>query len=140
MKKRRLINIIIILIAIIAIGFGGFFYYKLHKMQRSYVENQKQQKAEQALKDKNDLITNVGKLYLFPIDEMPTIATVSDPGLVKTQNFFTNPEAGDKVLIFTNSTKAVLYRPSINKIIDIVSVSSGSFINIDNSNIPNKKN
>ena len=114
MKKNNTTNILVIFIAIIALCFGGYFYYKLHKFQNT----------EKDIKEKevSTLVEKVSSLYLFPVGESPTIATVSDPEALKNQSFFISSQKGDKVLIFTIAGKAILYRPSINKIIDITSV------------------
>lgn len=120
MKKRKFINIIIILVAIIAIGFGGFFYYKLHKLQTSSNQNQVKEK------EVDSLLLKVSDLYLLPEGERPTVATVSDPVALKDKSFFTLSQKGDKVLIFSKAGKAILYRPSIDKIIETVSIQSNS--------------
>ncbi len=103
-----------IYIFIVALCFGGYFYYKIHKFQNT----PKDAKEQEVM----DVVYSVSKLYLFPYGESPTIATVSDPLALKNQSFFNSSEIGDKVLIFTNAGKAVLYRPSINKIIEITSI------------------
>lgn len=120
MKKRKFINIIIMLVAIIAICFGGFFYYKLHKLQNNSNQNQVKEK------EVDSLLLKVSDLYLLPEGERPTIATVSDPLALKDKSFFTLSQKGDKVLIFSKAGKAILYRPSIDKIIETVSIQSNS--------------
>lgn len=113
-KKYKVISILLIFIALVAISFGVYFYYKLHK-----IENRVDVKVQKEL---DNLVSRVGEHYLIPYQEVPTVATVSDPEILKNQSFFTLSEKGDKVLIFTKSGKAVLYRPSIDKIIEIVLV------------------
>jgi len=138
MKKRKVINNSIIFIAIVAISFGGLFYYRLHKLQDISVNK------KALTKEKNNLISKVGELYLFPEGEVPTIATVSDPALIRDQGFFENSMKGDKVLIFTKIGKAVLYRPDVNKIIEIVSIKNSSAndkaVVSDSSNLNTPKN
>lgn len=114
-RKRTVFNFVIIFVAIVAICFGIIFYFKLNKI-----------KIEDARKAKevNTLVSKVSELYLFPEGETPTVATVSDPNLLKGQAFFTNSKKGDTVLIFLKAGRAVLYRSSINKIIEIVSIQS----------------
>ncbi|MFC1649695.1 LytR C-terminal domain-containing protein [Patescibacteria group bacterium] len=68
------------------------------------------------------IVEEVGKLIDLPEGEDPTIATVSDVDKVRSQPFFTNAQNGDKVIIYPDSRKAILYRPSTGKIIEIGSI------------------
>ena len=72
--------------------------------------------------EEDKLIKRVGELIDIPKDERPTIATVSDKEKVKTQPFFAKAENGDKVLIFTNNKKVILYRPGEDRIVEVGSV------------------
>lgn len=112
--KRKTFNLILVIVLLIFIGLSGFLYYKLKK-----VENSKTVDTKEEIKS---LVDKVSRLYLIPQNEEPTIATVSDPQVLKDQSFFTLAEKGDKVLIFNRSSKAVLYRPSIDKIVEIAPI------------------
>ncbi len=70
-----------------------------------------------------ELVEEVGKLIELP-DEVPTVATVTDIESInkEEQAFFANAQNGDKVLIYTNAKKAILYRPSENIIIEVGNV------------------
>lgn len=68
------------------------------------------------------LVKIVSKLIVLP-DETPTIATVSDLDKLKDQEFFVDATIGDKVLIFNNSGKAILYSPQKNIIINVAPLS-----------------
>lgn len=114
MSKQKFINRIMLVILIIALSFGGYFYYKLHKLESS--SNSK--------KEAQDLLGKVAKIYLIPTGEEPTVATVSDPQKLKDQAFFSAAQKDDKVLIFTQAGKAVLYRPSIDKIIEVAPINN----------------
>ena len=105
-----------IIVVITAIIFGVIFYLKINKSNNLFLNSHD--------KEMNNIISKVSKLYLFPVGEDPTIGTVSDPRALKDQAFFSLSQKGDNVLIFSKLGKAILYRPSINKIIDIVSVKS----------------
>ncbi len=96
------------MIILVALSFTAFYFYK-----KSNTVNQ-ESKAEI-----NNLIDKVSKHVLLPVGETPTIATVSDPSLLKDQTFFVDTVAGDKVLMYTNGKKAILYRPSIDRIVNI---------------------
>ena len=76
--------------------------------------------------DVQQLIAKVGQLVLLPTDENPTIATVTDLSKLQGQPFFEQAQVGDKVLIYTNAKKAILYRPAQNKIIEIAPINLGS--------------
>ncbi len=120
MRVRVFINIIILVIIGTSLSFGGYFYYKYSKLERASTISQKNIK---------DLISKVGDLYLIPEGEEPTIATVSDPNALRSQLFFISSQKGDKVLIFSKAGKAVLYRPSINKIIEVTPINKNDQTN-----------
>lgn len=77
--------------------------------------------------EKRDILEKVGKLVDVPTNENPTIATISDKdklqNQIKNQPFFSKAENGDKVLVFPQAKKAILYRPTINKVLDMVAIS-----------------
>ena len=62
---------------------------------------------------------------VLPKDETPTLATVSDPEKLKDQRFFVNAVKGDKVLVYSLAKKAILYSPSLDKIIEVAPVNVG---------------
>ena len=80
------------------------------------------QGTAQAQAEANALVAKVSKLMDLPTDETPTIATVTDVSIVKDQPFFAKAQNGDKVLIYQKAGKAILYRESENKIIEVGAV------------------
>lgn len=66
-----------------------------------------------------DSITEKVSLLMDIPSEKPTIATISDASKLKDQPFFAKAQNDDKVLIFNAAQKAILYRPSTNKIIEV---------------------
>lgn len=81
---------------------------------------------KQAQQETRDLVHAVSQLMILPDGEDPTIATVADTSKLKDQPFFSHAEIGDKVLLFTTAKKAILYRPSANKIIEVAPINLGS--------------
>ena len=71
------------------------------------------------------LIEKVGKIVFLPQDEIPTIARVANPEILKDKVFFAEAKTGDVVLIYTNAKKAILYDPVANKIINMSNVNIG---------------
>lgn len=96
------------LLLITTTGGSVYFYKKLSSTQK--------QDPQQEL---IDTIADVSKLMVLPTNETPTLATVSDPEKLKDQAFFAQAEVGDKVLIYTQARKAILYSPSKNMIIEV---------------------
>jgi len=117
MTKQKFKNTVMTVVVIIALSLSGYFYYKLHTLQKNVDTSQETKEAK-------DLLAKVARLYLIPIGEEPTIATVSDPEKLKDKAFFSGAQKDDKVLIFTKAGKAVLYRPSIDKIIETIPINN----------------
>ncbi len=55
----------------------------------------------------------------LPTDEEPVFATVSDVEKINSQKFFAKAQNGDKVLVYNKNKKAILYRWSTNKLIEV---------------------
>lgn len=112
-KARRVWPVIAVLVTLllIALSVAGYFYY-----QYKY--------AAQAAdaKEIEGLSQEIGRIMLLPEGETPTLATVTDKEKLADQPFFQKAENGDKVLIFSASGRAILYRPSEKKIIDVTTV------------------
>lgn len=70
------------------------------------------------------LAAKIGKFLELPTGETPSVATVKNADQLKTQSFFESAQNGDKVLIYPQAQKAVLYRPSTSKVIEYSPVSS----------------
>jgi hypothetical protein len=107
----------IVILVVVVVGAAGYFFYQ-------YQNTQKALKSTGALPETavGDLINEVGSKYLLPEGEEPTIATVSDIDALSGQEFFSKAKNGDRVLIYTESKLAILYRPTDKKIINIAPV------------------
>lgn len=110
---RTLIGFILFLIFAGAIA-GGYYYYQSYQKLLKNPDIITQQEVDW-LKDK------IGKFMQLP-DETPTTATVLDKDKLQDQPFFKNAENGDKILIYTAAKKAILYRPSTNKVIEVMPI------------------
>jgi type II secretory pathway pseudopilin PulG len=116
-KSLTLISLILVVVLLLA-SLPAYYFYNQYKIAQQ-VKNPTAAAEEQI----KSLTAEVGKILLLPTSEAPTIATVSDKTKLTGQQFFTNAENGDKVLIFTNAKKAILYRPSLKKIIEVGPIS-----------------
>lgn len=108
------------LVLVVAVAAAVYFYMQWYQAQQ-LIKNPSLVAQQQT----QDLLKRVGMLIDLPKNETPTVATVSDVSKLKGQPFFANAMNGDKVLIYTNSRKAILYRPSENKIIEVAPVNIG---------------
>lgn len=104
-----------LVLLVLALG-GGFAYY----FQKANTDPNKV-----AQEELSEIVEKVGRLIVLPEGETPTLATVSDPEKLRDQTFFARAKTGDKVLIFTNSKKAILYDPIANKIVEVAPVNLG---------------
>ena len=125
MKKNTILISILVIIALAGIAGTGYFGFKYKQTMTQNEGLQKQLQtfsqdpAVQLRIENQNIINAVGNLITLPTDETPTIATVTDLSQLQGLPLFQNAALGDKVLIYTKSKKAILYRPSENKIIDI---------------------
>lgn len=110
-NPRNLTVFVVFVVLFCASLFFGYQYF------------QSQKNAQDPNFANKQVLNEVSKLVLLPQDEQPTIATVTDVTKLTTQPFFAKAQNGDKVLIFANARKAVLFRPAINKVIEIGPVS-----------------
>lgn len=125
--KIKFINkkIIIILLFIFICLFSFLILYK-------YIE------YKNLLKNSNNLIkiesqkilSNVGEMFLLPKDEIPTIATITDKNQLEKSDFYKQTDNGDKLIIYSKNQLAIVYRPSINKIITSAKINSSNNIDI----------
>jgi hypothetical protein len=73
-----------------------------------------------------DLTQKIGKFMELPAGEQPTLATVTDRAKLKGQNFFESAQNGDKLLVYPKAKKAILFRPSTGKIIEVTHLTTDS--------------
>lgn len=114
-KKRRMrlkLSYLFLGVLVLSLGITSFIFYKKYtdlKRDPQIVANQQTQ----------DLVNAVGDHIQLPKDETPTVATVEDKNKLKDQPFFSSVENGDKILIYTKARKAIVYRPSSDKVINV---------------------
>lgn len=110
--QRPVIIVLFSILLIAAVGSSLYFYSKYQSLSK-----QSNTKEDTAV-----TLAAVGKLMMLPEGETPTVASVADAEKLRDQPFFTGAMNGDKVLLYTEAKKAILYRPSTNKIVDVAPI------------------
>ncbi len=130
-QKKKLLNLnnvglfVIISLAILllaALGTTYYFYQKSH----SVVSKDPQKELDQTIK-------MIGKHLVLPDNEVPTMATVSDPEKLRDQPFFIKAKKGDKVLIYADSQKAILYDPVADRIVEVAPINASTATQAQNA-------
>lgn len=96
----------------------SYYFYTKYQQAQKLLKNPQQVSLEQT----KSVVDKVGKLITLPNDETPSLATVQDKSKLKDQPFFKNAVNGDKLLLFIKAKKAILYRESNNKIIEVAPI------------------
>lgn len=115
--KKRLVVSLVTLLVIALIGGMAWFGWQYKKTQDQLKTYQDPQKAVQAAGQA--LVSDVGKIMILPQKETPTVATVTDVNKLRDRTFFKDAQNGDKVLIYSQAQKAILYRPSTRQIVEV---------------------
>ncbi len=124
-RKNKRIRLLYVVIALILVIFGGLSFVGYTKYNNLKKENKRLSNPEESAKQETQkLKDSVAALVDLPTGEEPTIATVTDLNKLKNQPFFAKAQNGDKVLIYAKAKKAILYRPSTNKVIEFSTITS----------------
>ncbi len=99
------------MILVIAGGIAGFIWYQRTFPSTNSGEN-----------EIDRLTQEIGRFYVLPVGETPTLSTVSDQNKLTDQVFFEKAKNGDKVLIYSQAKKAILYDPQAKKILEIAPI------------------
>src|SRR5688572_23717045 len=104
-KPKEYLTLTAIVVIVLLVAVATFFFVQNRRLTAASREVQ-------------HLTNVVGKIFELP-EETPTVATVVDKEKLADQTFFAKAENGDKVLIFTEAQRAILYRPKTNRIIEV---------------------
>jgi len=115
-KSKRLVPTLVIVIIAVS-GLAYYFYAESSALKKD---------PNKATLDETDkIVAEVSKLMVLPQGEVPTLATVANPEALRNQSFFLQAKRGDRVLIYTNARKAILYDQKNHKIIEVAPVNIG---------------
>lgn len=114
-NKNRFLVYLSILVILVLLGLSGYLYRQLRIEKKA--NNSTASSQEAVKKESEDLKNKISKLMSLP-NETPVVGTVNDKDKFKDQPFFSGVENGDKLLIFAEAKKAVIYREKDNRIIN----------------------
>lgn len=120
-SKKMWKNKIYLVLMVLVLFFACTTYYYYSK----FTELKKNPNAV-AQEEVNELVNKVSKHMVLPEGEVPTIATVNNPENLRDQQFFSSAKKGDRVLIYTNAKKAILYDPVADRIVEVVPLTVGT--------------
>jgi len=120
-KSRKALIGAGIVFVVILIGFLTFQYINTRNELKKARDPQAAAKNEAT-----ELAKKIGKVAEVPTNERPDVSTVTDKQKLQSEVFFARVKNGDKVLIYTKSQRAVLYRPSTGKIIEFIPLSNNN--------------
>lgn len=91
-----------------------------------YIAYRQAIQAKPAESEAGQLVTRISRFMELPTGETPTLATVTDKAKLSGQDFFANAENGDKVLIYEKAAKAVLFRPSSGRVMNVAPINTSA--------------
>lgn len=97
----RLLAALTVLVVLVA---GGWYWHAAH--------------AQDTASANAKLIAEIGQHVVLPRGETPTISTVVDESKLN-QDFLKNAKKGDKVLLYFQSSQAIVYRPSTGQVVNM---------------------
>ena len=107
-------------IIFLALAAGGGVYWQLAATRQTPTTSSADTNDSSEL---SSIVSQIKQLVDIPSNETPTVAEITNQDKVRAQPFFVSAQTGDKVLIFADSKKVILYRPSTGKVINIASLS-----------------
>lgn len=113
---KKILSILVVLIIVVSV-FAVFFYNEAETLkQNPNILNER----KIAL-----LVKKVEKLIALPEGELPTVATVADTTALAKNPFFAKAKVGDQIIIYTTASKAYLYDPKADIIVEVASINIG---------------
>lgn len=123
--NKKTLWLFVFLATVLLTSVGTFFYLKAHP---DMFFSQKQSPTKEEPKDTRTeldvILADIKTVMLLTDSERPTLATVTEVEKMRSQSFFKNAENGDKIVIYSQGKKAILWRPSTKMIIEVGTVTT----------------
>lgn len=112
--RRRLsphVGLIVTVTCIVVLAIAAGYFFKRYTDLRNSPNVQNSAQSQK-------IVNEVGKVFLLPTGEDPTVAIIKDTTKLSSQPFFKRAKNGDAVVIYAKSHVAVIYREKDNKVIN----------------------
>ncbi len=128
-KNNKLLFIVLVLVALLGLVGTVIFYNKYQDVKNNPTQAQKAQNSAETQR----VLGELKKVLRVDETEAPTVARVEDAAKLKKANaeFYKNVEKGDYLVIFPK--RAIIYRESIDQIINIAPIINTSGTNAANT-------
>jgi len=130
-KKISSVYLAVVMVVVLLLGGAAIAYKVIDDSNKENAklkeENARLANPQESAKLETERVkASVAQLIDVPEGEDPTIASVVDASKLSSQAFFKNAQNGDKVLMYAQAKKAILYRPGTNKIIEVAPINIGN--------------
>ena len=107
-----------LVVAVVAVSGLAYYFYSEYAALKANPNKIAQEETAR-------IVSKVSKLIVLPEGEDPTVVTVADPEVLKDQPFFAKAKKGDRVLIYANARKAILYDSENNRVVEVGPINIG---------------
>lgn len=115
---------LVVVVVIIILAAAGFYAWKMTAPRGANNQAQADKMVEEQTRA---IVAKVGRLMVLPSDELPQIAEIKDAALAaKEQPSLAGSQNGDILLIYAKASKAILYSPSKNVVVNVIPVQMGN--------------
>jgi hypothetical protein len=132
--KQKLIYILVFLIISGTIA-SAYYYYDRYSQASKQLTALKSQAPNSPPDENAKIIAAVTKLVELPQTPPDGIGQITDKNQYKNLVFYNEIVNGDYLLIYVQANKAVIYRPSTNKLVNIYPVSVSNTADSGNANV-----
>ena len=113
-KKRRWPMLAAVVVMVACVGFGAYSFYAWRKAV-----------SDNPTAVQKDIIQSVNDIAITP-SGTPEIATVKDASKLTSGALAKVAKNGDQLLIYSQANRIFVYRPTVRKLVDILSVQAPS--------------
>ena len=104
-KKQKILSALVVLLVMLVSGAGAYTWSQMSR--------------ESDLSSLSQVKDAISRHYVLLGDEEPALITVVDSSKVASGYLRGKVKNGDKILIYKNLQKVIIYRPEIDRIVDV---------------------